>query len=219
MKTGMEFVNVSYTWPGGKGLHAVDLKIAPGDFVMIAGPSGSGKSTLLRLAARLEEPGTGVIRFEGTPLAEYAPPQLRRRIGFVQQTPVVAEGTVRDNLLLPFGFAVNRAVTTPDDATLRGWLERLALAGVRLEDDARALSVGQRQRLCIIRSLLLRPALLLMDEPTSALDRESREIVERMTEELNAEGMTVLMVSHSDYCPVSAHRCLTVREGRVEEAA
>ncbi|GFM37915.1 ABC transporter ATP-binding protein [Desulfovibrio psychrotolerans] len=219
METGMEFVNVSYTWPGGKGLHAVNLAVAPGDFVMIAGPSGSGKSTLLRLAARLEEPESGVIRFQGTPLAEYAPPLLRRRIGFVQQTPVVAEGSVRDNLLLPFGFAVNRGEAKPDDEALRGWLERLALAGVRLEDDARALSVGQRQRLCIIRSLLLRPALLLMDEPTSALDRESRGIVERMAEELNAAGMTVLMVSHSEYCPVAVHRCLTVRDGRVEEAA
>jgi putative ABC transport system ATP-binding protein len=82
---------------------------------------------------------------------------------------------------------------------------------------AAALSVGQKQRVCIIRSLLLRPELLLMDEPTSALDRESRHIVEQLTEELNREGMTIILVSHSDYRPQVAHVCVTVKDGRMAQ--
>lgn len=219
METIIEFNTVSYTWPGGKGLHDVQLVVPKGTFVMITGPSGSGKSTLLRLAARLEEPASGEVRFMGVPLVEYAPPQLRRRIGYIQQTPVVVEGSVRENLLLPFGFAVNKQEIVPDDTVLQGWLDRLALVQVRLDDDALALSVGQKQRLCIIRSLLLKPDLLLMDEPTSALDRVSRSIVEEMTETLNKEGMTVCMVSHSEYAPSVPFRAVTVNEGRVEVAA
>ena len=144
---------------------------------------------------------------------------LRRRIGYIQQTPVLVEGNVRQNLQLPYGFAANRDQALPTDDELRGWLDRLALSRVVLEDKAQSLSVGQKQRLCIIRSLLLRPDLLLMDEPTSALDRESREIVEEMTESQNRQGMTILMVTHLDYIPSMEHMTVTVREGLVEVTA
>lgn len=218
MKTIIEFDNVSYTWPGGQGLKDVRLTVPAGAFVRIIGPSGSGKSTLLRLASRLEEPVSGVIRFSGIPLGDYEPPLLRRRIGYVQQTPVVVEGSVRQNLLLAYGFAANSKQTVPVDDELRGWLNRLGLLGIDLENKARSLSVGQRQRLCIIRSLLLEPDLLLMDEPTSALDSESRGIVEEMTEAQNREGMTILMVTHSNYAPSTEHMTVTVREGLLEVA-
>jgi len=218
MKKILEFDNVSYVWPDGQGLRDVQLTVPTGAFVRIVGPSGSGKSTLLRLASRLEEPGSGTICFAGMPLGDYAPPLLRRRIGYIQQTPVVVEGSVRQNLRLPFGFVANKEQTLPVDDELREWLNRLVLAGVDLDKKAQSLSVGQRQRLCIIRSLLLRPDLLLMDEPTSALDRESREIVEEMTETLNREGMTILMVTHLDYAPAMDHITVTVRDGHLEVA-
>ncbi len=216
MKSIIEFEDVSYNWPGGKGLRDVRLTVPAGAFVRIVGPSGAGKSTLLRLASRLEEPAAGVISFFGMPLGDYPPPMLRRRIGYVQQTPVVIEGSVRSNLLLPYGFAVNREQALPTDDELADWLKRLGLSGVDLKDKARSLSVGQKQRLCIIRSLLLGPELLLMDEPTSALDRKSREIVEEMTEAQNLEGMTIIIVSHFDYTPSTEHMTVTVREGLLE---
>ena len=218
MKTILEFDNVSFTWPGGQGLRNVQLNVPAGAFVRIVGPSGSGKSTLLRLACRMEEPSSGIIRYSGMPLGDYEPPMLRRRIGYVQQTPLVVEGTVRQNLLLPYSFAANKEQTLPADNSLRDWLTRLGLFGVDLESKARSLSVGQRQRLCIIRSLLLEPDLLLMDEPTSALDSESRRIVEEMTESQNRGGMTILMVTHSDYTPSTAHTTVTVHEGLLEVA-
>jgi len=205
---------------GHPGLAHVNLAVHPGDFVMLTGPSGAGKSTLLRLAVRLEEADAGQVRCGGRPVADIPPAELRRTLGFVQQTPTVGAGTVRDNLLLPFTFAANKGLTPPDDAELAGWLARFRLAGVGLDATASALSVGQRQRVCIIRTMLLRPAALLMDEPTSALDPESSAVVEALTEELNEDGVTVLMVTHGAYRPVRRPwRDVRVQDGGVREVA
>jgi putative ABC transport system ATP-binding protein len=205
---------------GHPGLAHVNLAVRPGDFVMLTGPSGAGKSTLLRLAVRLEEADAGVVRCGGRPVADIPPAELRRTLGFVQQTPTVGAGTVRDNLLLPFTFAANKGLTPPDGAELAGWLARFRLAGVGLDATAAALSVGQRQRVCIIRTMLLRPAALLMDEPTSALDPESSAVVEALTEELNEDGVTVLMVTHGAYRPARRPwRDVRVRDGGVHELA
>jgi putative ABC transport system ATP-binding protein len=185
---------------GGDG--GLDLAVAPGAFVLVEGPSGSGKSTLLRLFARLETPASGQVRFRGRPLDQWDPPELRRRVVLLQQTPALVDGSVRENLLLPFSFRANADRTPPGDEELAGRLHDFLLSGVGLEDDALALSVGQRQRLALIRALLLRPEALLMDEPTSALDPESAQVVEQRAEALNLErGLTVVMVSHRGYGP------------------
>nr|WP_279586620.1 ATP-binding cassette domain-containing protein [Nitratidesulfovibrio liaohensis] len=206
--------------PALPGLAHVNLAVHPGDFVMLTGPSGAGKSTLLRLAVRLEEADAGVVRCGGRPVADIPPAELRRTLGFVQQTPTVGAGTVRDNLLLPFTFVANKGLTPPDDAELAGWLARFRLVGVGLDATAAALSVGQRQRVCIIRTMLLRPAALLMDEPTSALDPESSAVVEALTEELNEDGVTVLMVTHGVYRPARRPwRDVRVQDGGVREVA
>lgn len=214
------FENVTFHYPGGAGLSSIDLAIDRGDYVLVTGPSGSGKSTLLRLAVRLEEPASGRILFKGAPLETYLPTELRRKAGLIQQMPTVVSGTVRENLLLPYSFGVNAALVPPDDATLAAWLKRFQLEGVALDDSAPGLSVGQRQRVCCIRTLLLKPEVLLMDEPTSALDAESRQVVEALTEELNADGVTVVMVSHTGYVPQSIPvRHVEVRGGRLVEVA
>lgn len=220
MEALITFQDVSFTWPGGTGLAGVSFAVFPGDFVRVVGPSGAGKSTLLRLVARLEVPSAGSIRYRSTPVDALPPAQLRRRLALVQQTPTVVAGTVRENLLLPWSFAVNRELPQPDDATLHQWLARVRLDGTRLDADALSLSVGQKQRLCLVRTLLTSPDALLMDEPTSALDAESRRVVEELTEERNAAGVAVLLVTHTDYCPMDRSvRCLAVRDGRVEEVA
>ncbi|WP_203544743.1 ATP-binding cassette domain-containing protein [Desulfovibrio sp. JC010] len=212
----LEFRNVSFNWPGGKGLSDVSFAVPAGQFVLISGPSGAGKSTLLRLAVRLEEAGQGEILLKGDSVQSMYPPELRSRIGFVQQTPTVLPGSVRENLLMPFTLDIRKGLAAPSDDVLSQWLERLALSDVSLESKAADLSVGQRQRLCLIRSVLPKPAVICFDEPTSALDRESRVLVEEVAEELAAEGVSVLMVNHTSYHPSCPHMHLTVSEGWVE---
>ncbi|CCO25505.1 ABC transporter ATP-binding protein [Maridesulfovibrio hydrothermalis] len=213
----LEFKDVTFHWPGGKGLSEVSFAVPAGQFVLISGSSGAGKSTLLRLAVRLEEIQQGEILLQGQPLDSFYPPALRTRIGFVQQMPVILPGSVRDNLLMPFTLQSRTDSTIPSDEILTGWMERLALTDVALDDEAGDLSVGQRQRLCLIRSVLPRPVVICFDEPTSSLDRESRERVERIAEELAAEGIAVLMVNHTSYHPDCPHMHLTVADGKVEE--
>ncbi len=218
----LAFQDLSFSYGEGRGaLLGLNFSIPEGAFALIKGPSGAGKSTLLRLVARLEEPAGGRILFRGKSLEEYAPADLRRRLGFIQQSPALIADTVRNNLLLPFTFAVNADRARPDDKTLLDWLDRLSLAGrggnagISLDDQAQTLSLGQQQRLCLARGLLLEPELLLMDEPTSALDMDSRRIVEALAEECNANGVTIMMVSHNDYLPGRPFLRLEVRSGAV----
>jgi putative ABC transport system ATP-binding protein len=200
-ETLLECDNLSFAYEGREMLlQNVSFTIQPGDFIHLHGPSGSGKSTLLRLLNRLEEPTSGEIRFRGKPLESYPPPELRRAIGYIQQTPTLVEGDVRKNLLLPFSFKVNRHLVVPGSDELESMLGEFLLTGVRLSDPAQTLSGGQRQRLCILRSILLSPELLLLDEPVSALDADSREAVERTVEHLNLErGLALVLVSHQGF--------------------
>ncbi|MBG0778286.1 MAG: ATP-binding cassette domain-containing protein [Desulfovibrionaceae bacterium] len=179
-----------------------DLRIPRGSFTLITGPSGAGKSTLLRLANRLQEPNAGTVSVLGRPLETWSPPELRRRVSYIQQTPVMAQGSVRANLLLPFSFRANGSARPPQDEFLEDMMRRFLLKDVRLSDTASSCSVGQRQRLCLIRALLLRPDALLLDEPTSGLDDASRAVVEAMAEELSVEqGITIVMISHQHFTP------------------
>ena len=215
----IEFKGVDFSY-GGEALlfRGLSLKIQAGGFYLIEGPSGSGKSTFLRLVNRLEEPVGGEIFFEGRPLASYHPPLLRRSILYIQQIPTVIEASVRDNLLLPFTFRHNRDLGRPGDDRLKSLLNEFKLDGIRLEDSATNLSVGQLQRVCFIRGLLLSPEALLLDEPTSALDPESGKVVFTAVEKMSARGLTVMMVTHRRFEPLSANpRLFIVREGGIKE--
>lgn len=211
----LEFRNVSFSWAGGRGLCNVSFSVPGGQFVLISGPSGAGKSTLLRLAVRLEEAEQGQILLDGEPLDSIYPPLLRSRISYVQQTPVLLPGTVRDNLLMPFSLRVRKDADVPADSLLQEWMERLDLGDVGLASGADELSVGQRQRVCLIRSILTRPEVICFDEPTSALDQASREKVEHAAEQLAADGVAVLMVNHTGYRPGCPHLYLEVSNGKV----
>ncbi len=191
---------VSFAYPGTAALFRdVDLVIEPGDFAVIRGPSGSGKSSMLRLLNRLSEPSGGRVLIDGQPAVDMDVTVLRRRIGYVQQTPVMIAGSVRDNLQLPFRYAAAAGVKAPDDGVLKRLLRTYLLPTVDLDSDASALSVGQRQRIALIRALLVEPEILLCDEPTSALDPESRNVVEGELVRRNREhGTSIVLVTHLD---------------------
>ena len=217
----IDFRSVTFGFPEQVTLfHELSLSIRKGSFYLVKGPSGAGKTTFLRLINRLEEPISGEIRFRDKPFDSYSPPVLRRSLLHIQQTPTVMDGSVAENLLLPFSFKNNSHLTQPGQEKLEALLREVHLKDVGMNDHAMNLSVGQIQRLCLVRGLLLSPEVLLLDEPTSALDRESAQAVMALIERLNVEsGLTILIVTHRTYSqgPVNP-RYLRIEEGRIEES-
>ncbi len=191
--------HLSLAYPGRKGqpevriLRDISVEVERGDSLTLVGPSGSGKSTLLRCLNRLEEPAPGMVFFKDRDITTLDPLDLRRRVAMVQQTPVVFEGTVRDNL------EVQPKAATLDlsDARLARTLEAVGMDPRFLDRDGATLSGGEKQRVTIARALLGEPEVLLLDEPTSALDPPNTalvvETVVRLRETL---GLTVVAVTH-----------------------
>jgi putative ABC transport system ATP-binding protein len=155
-------------------LRNVTFAVAGASPIVLIGRSGSGKSTLLRLLNRLEDPLSGTVLFEGRPVTEQDPLVLRRAVALVLQMPVVFDGTVRDNLCTR---PRPRTTAAPEDDALATLLSEVGLTPAFLDRRAEALSVGEKQRMCIARALVSKPRALLLDEPTSALDPRSLGVV------------------------------------------
>ena len=215
----IELDNLSLRFGDGDYLlHDVSLAVEQGDYVIVNGPSGSGKSSLLRLLNRLQDPSSGRLLVDGCTVVDRDVTSLRRRFGFVQQTPVMVSGNVRTNLLLPFSYGIAAGSPPPADELLRERMGAFLLA-IDLDDDAQPLSVGERQRLSLIRALLTNPQVMLCDEPTSALDPESRALVEaRLADLCVSEGKTIVLVTHHDTeADAPTTRRLRLGEGRLLE--
>ncbi len=166
------------------------LKVERGAMLIVRGRSGSGKTTLLRLMAWLEEPESGEIFLDGKEYREYDPTKLRKLVSLVRQTPIMLDGSVQYNLSL----GLNEA---SPDITLEYWLERFGLEKHLLLREAKSLSVGQQQRVAVIRNLLVKPKVLLLDEPTSGLDPESTELFLKAMLDIAANNeMTIVWNSH-----------------------
>jgi putative ABC transport system ATP-binding protein len=221
---GLELRGVVKHYRGaGEAVRAVDgisLRVAPGELVALYGPSGAGKTTLLLLAAAIERPDAGEIRFGGRPLAGLSPIERalyqRRTVGFVTQ----------DAHLLPGVPAVENAALKllADRVSLREarrhagtWLERVGL-GHRLDHEPARMSGGERQRVAIARALVNEPALLLADEPTGNLDsRGGGEILALLAGVCRERGAAALLVTHDPQAADVADRVLVLRDGRIEQ--
>jgi putative ABC transport system ATP-binding protein len=169
-------------------LSSVSVEIAAGRCTALVGPSGAGKSTLLRLLNRMDDPSAGQVVFRGRPIETYDVLELRRRVGLVQQAPVLLTDHVRDELRVGDpGVDDDRAVALLAD---------VGLDAEFLGRDTAGLSGGEAQRLCVARALSVRPEALLLDEPTSSLDAFAAHAVEQALADLVHRGLTTVLVSH-----------------------
>ncbi|MFF3029230.1 ABC transporter ATP-binding protein [Microbacterium sp. NPDC057944] len=197
----------------------VDLAIMPGEFVTIQGPTGGGKSTLLQLLGALDRPSSGSLRFGGAELARATARELNRiraeEIGFVfQGFNLIPTLTASENVnmaLEPLSLA--RAERESRVAA--------ALAHVGLDDRGShlptELSGGQQQRVAIARAIVKRPRVLLADEPTGNLDESMRDEILTLLENLCAEGITMIVVTHDSAVARRATRRLRLANGRVQD--
>ncbi len=196
-------------------LRRLDMSIAAGEYVAVMGPSGSGKSTLLNLIGLLDRPNAGLYLLEGRDVTTLTPDEQARvrseRIGFVFQSfHLVPRLTAAENIALPLILA---------GMAPRERAERVARALADYGLETRAghrpdqLSGGQRQRVAIARATVMQPAVILADEPTGNLDRATGEEVIRLLEQLNASGVTLIIVTHDPGLGSRSRRQLLMEDG------
>jgi putative ABC transport system ATP-binding protein len=198
-------------------LSLVDFEVAKGEFVAIMGPSGCGKSTLLNILGLLDKANSGQYFFDGTEVSQFSESQrtsLRKgNIGFVFQSfNLIDELNVYENVELPLlALKIPRYTRKK---TVEGMLERMKI-GHRRNHYPRQLSGGQQQRVAVARAVITNPKLILADEPTGNLDSTHGEQVMQLLEQLNSEGTTVVMVTHSVSHAERAHRVVNLFDGRI----
>ena len=200
-------------------LAGVSLRIGRGEHVAVIGPSGSGKSSLMNILGGLDRPTSGAYRFEGEEVGEMGDDALaefrRRRIGFVFQSfQLLPRLTALQNVELPMIYAGFAPAERRDRAA--HLLERVGL-GTRTGHKPTQLSGGQQQRVAIARSLANQPDRLLADEPTGALDTHTGEEVLELFKQLNAEGLTLAIVTHDLEVAAEAKRRISFRDGHIVE--
>ena len=198
-------------------LRDVDIHIEEGEFVSIMGPSGCGKSTLLNLLGMLDQPSDGSYRFNGTDTLDLTDKArarlLKENIGFIFQDFVLMdEFNVFENIRLPLGY--HRISIRERKKRVHQVMNRMKI-GHRAMHYPQQLSGGQQQRVAIARAVVAGPRLLLADEPTGNLDSKNGIEVMNLLSELNSEGTTIVMVTHSRRDAEFAHRTIHLFDGKV----
>jgi len=222
MSSVLECKNVHKSYPMGDRLvpvlKGISFSIEPGEFVAIMGPSGSGKSTLMNIIGCLDKATEGDLLLSGENVSSKSIEQLahirNRSIGFVfQQFNLLSRTTALDNVCLPLLYSQTDRKSYQQMA--EDALTKVGLADRMLHHPAQ-LSGGQQQRVAIARAIINQPALLLADEPTGALDTQTGLEIMTLFQELNRQGMTVVMVTHEPEIAAFAGRVLRFRDGLLQ---
>ena len=198
-----------------QALRGISMSVASGEFLAVMGPSGSGKSTFMNLLGCLDTPTAGNYLLEGSEVSSLSPDERAhirsQRIGFVFQSfNLLARTSALENVALPLRYS-----NTPKKKRLKRAEEVLSIVGLsdRADHHPSQLSGGEQQRVAIGRSLVCQPAIILADEPTGALDTRTGIEVMSIFQDLNAQGMTVVIVTHEPEIAAFARRRLMFRDG------
>lgn len=218
----VDIKNLYKTYTGAQEvpvLKDISLQVERGDYLAVMGPSGSGKSTLMNIIGCLDRPTAGAYRLDGIDvlgLDDNALSEVRsKKIGFVFQSfQLLPNETALQNVMLPLSYAKVKRSQRRDRAI--GALERVGL-GDRIDFLPSQLSGGQKQRVAIARALVNNPELILADEPTGALDQKSGSSVMDLFEQLNAEGVTIITITHDANVAARAHKLLHIVDGEIPE--
>ncbi|CAM3148087.1 MAG: ABC transporter ATP-binding protein [Pseudolactococcus laudensis] len=200
-----------------QALRDVNFIAEEGEFIAIMGESGSGKTTLLNILATLEKPSSGEVVLEGKKISTIKEQQLaefrRDHLGFVfQDFNLLDTLSVRDNIFLP--LVLGRYKYDEMAKRLEVLAPKLNISDL-LDKQPFELSGGQKQRVAVARALITNPKLILADEPTAALDSKNSDGLLELFEQINAEGQTILMVTHSSLAASHASRVLFIKDGQI----
>ena len=200
-------------------LKNVSIQVAEGEYVAIMGPSGSGKTTLMNIIGCLDRCTEGTYELDGADISLISENELSevrlKKIGFVFQTFELLPGeTAIENVALPLVYA-----GVPKAEREKAAVEALTKVGLgeRVNFKPNQLSGGQKQRVAIARALINHPRILLADEPTGALDQKSGKQVMELFEELNKEGVTIVMITHDAHVASKAKRVIHIIDGMIQE--
>ena len=216
----IEFENVAYSYiPGVRVLSELHFAVAPGESIGVVGPTGAGKSTLVQLLLGLREPGVGRYLVEGHEALSWSTDSWARSVAYLSQEPRLLHGTVADNI---------RFYRDLDDATVERAARQAHIHDeilswpdgydTEVSQRARAVSGGQRQRLCLARALAGSPVVLVLDEPTSSLDPRSESLVQRSLNDLKGQ-LTLFVIAHRFSTLSLCDRVMVMEGGRLQAFA
>jgi putative ABC transport system ATP-binding protein len=200
-----------------KALHGVNLKILPGDYISILGPSGCGKSTMLNILGCLDQPTIGQYFLSGQDVSQLSDDDLSqvrgKRLGFIFQSyNLIQQLTVVENIEVPLYY---QGVPEKDSREIAVALAQKVGLGARLDHRPTELSGGQQQRVAIARALANDPAVILADEATGNLDSKSGGDILQIFDELNADGKTLILITHDEGMAMRTSRTIRLKDGVV----